>query len=317
MNRYETFKYVRKSVCVIGLGNVGAGIYVHNKNFKSLDHVSAISKNSSLEITCGIDLINQEKYEFPVHKKISDIRGAEFDLVVIATPTSTHLKILTEIIRNINYKIILIEKPATSSIFEIEELAKLGEAEKIFVNYHRNYNPFLLDIFYDKTFGNIQKGVVYFSNGVLNNASHGVALVQNRIGEIRHVEKISNRKSKLLRDNFDFYIEGENESKIYFINTHESNYSNFRLNIDYENGVMEYDSSSGIVFVRKAEADTNFVGRKCLSEKLLQININEQLGFDYVYDYLSKKIRQEQVSSQLGVSLNDAFKIHDVLNQLV
>lgn len=308
---------IKKKVCIIGLGNVGAGKYINNGNLKSLDHVSAISKNVEFEMICGVDLKNEVKYDFPVYKKISDINGEKFDLVVIATPTLTHLQIINEIVENIEAQFILIEKPATGSIFEIKKLANLINDERIFVNYHRNYNPVLLDVLHDLSLGNIQKGVVHFSNGVLNNASHGLALMLPMIGELRDYGRIPTKLININNDNFDFFIEGSNESKIYFLNTHESNYSNFRISIDFQKGVVEYDSSIGQITIRNVVEDVNFLKRKCISNISKQVNIDEEFGFDYVYNYISKKMNNVRVSQKLGVSLDEAYKIHEVLDFLV
>ena len=118
-------------VAVIGTGYWGPNLI---RNFLSLDEVEAV-------VACDLDekrLAKMQKQFYGIetftnHTQI--IERSDIDIIVIATPVSTHHEIAKRALTA--GKHVFIEKPMTSSVAEAEELINLAEQKnlKLFVDH--------------------------------------------------------------------------------------------------------------------------------------------------------------------------------------
>ena len=122
------------NACLIGHGYWGEKLARNFNNSEFFNLVSIVDTkkqnlNSAKKKYPSIDL--NENY-------IDAIKNSLLDLVIIATPTSTHFKIAQFALKN--NKHILVEKPLSLSLQEVKKLNKIAKRKKrhIFVDY-----PFL------------------------------------------------------------------------------------------------------------------------------------------------------------------------------
>ena len=118
-------------VAVIGTGYWGPNLI---RNFLSLDEVDAV-------VACDLDearLAKMQKQFYGIETAANYaevIERPDIDIVVIATPVSTHHEIAKRALEN--GKHVFIEKPMTSSVAEAEELINIAEQKnlKLFVDH--------------------------------------------------------------------------------------------------------------------------------------------------------------------------------------
>lgn len=308
----------RMKTCLIGLGNVGFGRYVLNKSERVLDHYSAIKRQESLELVLCVDKVIPNEISDPRVSDVTEISFLEVDLLVVSSPTNTHLAVLKTFLDKNAAKIILIEKPCSNSLQEINDLNKLLKKysnTELLINYQRNYNQIFIDEFKENTLGSLQTGIVHYSNGALNNASHALALILPLIGHVTSVRVLRKLNSGSLSD-FDFAIESEFGERIVFLATEEKLYSNFRIELDFQNGVVSYDSSKGEIQRRASVPDPDFNNRRSLEPIGRTVGTSEQISFEHVYNFLVSKLRREATKPGLGVDLLAAMKIHEVFEEI-
>ena len=307
------------NVVLVGLGNVGYGRYVKSKQNKLLDHYSAILARKELDLISVVDssAVPEELTRIGF-RHIDELSKSAIDLLVIATGTESHLDIVRQALTKIQTRLIIVEKPGTKSLadaIKLKDILERTNGTKVYINYQRNYNPVILGSMRNSKLGQFQCGVVHYSNGALNNASHAIALVLDKLGDDTSVQRLS-RESRTIGEDLDFEIVNSKGARIIFLSTNERFYSNFRIQLDYEHGVVTYDSSIPNITTRLKIQDPMFAGRYCLEEIGKAIPTNEDKAFGYVYDFLVNKLINEDCSGEVGVSLERAIKIHKIMDRL-
>jgi len=305
--------------CLIGFGNVGQGLYL--KTVTKNSHLRSIQANESFDLVAVVDPdiknigINMPEVRFA--KTIKEVQNLYVDLAVIACPTSTHLETCSQLVKHLNPSAILIEKPVGLTLMECKEIMKcLQEIPTVVVNYQRNYNQNILQqVAHTISFG-YSKGVVYYSNGAINNASHGLALLISVLGSPTNVFKLSSATKERPSDmNLDFVVEF-GETRISFIATQENDYSMFRIELFGPKGSWLYDAGLERSEMKTRVEDPIYVGRFSLTQNSTITSIPETESFTHVYNYLEKRIRGDSdVEPTSGASLDLAYEVHQVIEK--
>lgn len=305
--------------CLIGFGNVGGGLNSTLTN--STSHVNSILSNKEFQLVAVVDpaLTGTEKIPKGVITVnfLQELQGTYFDLIVVATPTTTHLAICKLISEQFKPKAILIEKPAGENLKEFGEIKEYCKGTPLtLVNYNRNYDPVVLREIIQMRDSNTLKGTVYYSNGAINNASHALALLIAAFGEPSRIYNMTNTVETCSVDsNLDFIVKFDNRL-INFFALKESNYSIFRIELYGDDRCWIYDSALELGQIRFREEDT-LKGKFRLSSEILQPKIAASNRFMKVYEYISKALRDESYRSyEFGASLDLAQTIHKVIDQV-
>lgn len=128
-------------VGLIGLGAVGF-YYQNGREAENLTHFNSINSNPNLELVCGIDLKRPPNWPHSIDyfSDIADI-NIKCDLVIIASPTHTHVNIVEKICTS-DYppKLLLLEKPAGKTVSDIAKINQISRSSNIpiFVNFFRD-----------------------------------------------------------------------------------------------------------------------------------------------------------------------------------
>lgn len=305
--------------CLIGFGNVGQGLYL--KTVTKNSHQRSIQANESFDLVAVVDPdikyigINMPEVRFA--KTIEEVQNLYVDLAVIACPTSTHLETCLQLVKHLKPSAILIEKPVGLTLIECKEIMKcLQEIPTVLVNYQRNYNQKILQQVADTIRFGYSKGVVYYSNGAINNASHGLALLISVLGSPTNVFKLSNATKEHPSDmNLDFVVEF-GETRISFIATEEKDYSMFRIELFGPKGSWLYDAGLERSEMKSRVEDPIYVGRFSLTQNSTITSIPETESFTHVYNYLEKRIRGDSdLEPNSGASLDLAYEVHQVIEK--
>ena len=305
--------------CLIGFGNVGQGLYL--KTVTKNSHLRSIQANDSFDLAAVTDPdiknlgINMPEVTFA--KTIEEVQNLNVDLAVIACPTSTHLETCLQLVKHLKPSAILIEKPVGLTLIECKEIMKcLQEIPTVLVNYQRNYNQKILQQVADTIRFGYSKGVVYYSNGAINNASHGLALLISVLGSPTNVFKLSSTTKEHPSDmNLDFVVEF-GETRISFIATEEKDYSMFRIELFGPKGSWLYDAGLERSEMKSRVEDPIYVGRFSLTQNSTITSIPETESFTHVYNYLEKRIRGDSdLEPNSGASLDLAYEVHQVIEK--
>lgn len=193
---------------IIGLGNITQGYedmpsVVRRMEFPT--HLSVLKRDKRFLVVAGTDIDENSRAVF--QKKMPGVKiyfdylkmiEKELpDLVVVATPTATHVKICQEVIKN-GIKVILCEKPISYSLKEAQVLVRLAKERQVTLifNYFRSFDSGynrLAAYIKSKKPGEIRAINVNYSNGIFNNASHLINLLEKLFQPIEHVSSFSDK----------------------------------------------------------------------------------------------------------------------------
>lgn len=313
-------KSSRIKTCLIGFGNVGQGLYL--KTVTKNSHFRSIQANENFDLVSVVDpevkIIGLDMPEVRFTKTIKEVQDINTDLVVIASPTATHLETCLQLVNHLSPSAILIEKPVGLSLVECNQIIKcLEEIPIVAVNYQRNYDHEIVQRVIDTIGLGYSKGVVYYSNGALNNASHGLALLISVFGSPTNVFSSQYTIKKNVSEmNLDFVVEF-GETKIFFIATEEKDYSMFRIELFGPKGSWLYDAGLERSEMRVRTEDPIYVGRFSLTEDAAITSIPDSESFAHVYKYLEKRILGDaDLDPSLGASLDLAYQVHKVIGSV-
>jgi predicted dehydrogenase len=180
---------------VIGLGNIGMGYdYAHRGDDRVLTHAHAFAAHPGFELVGAVDPVEENRQRFTTryaraaYPSIAELFNHERpDVVAVAVPTSRHAQAFHELIAH-QPQVILCEKPLAGSVGEAVDMLAAAErfGVKVMVNYMRRCEPGTLalrDRIAGGEFGEMRKGVVWYSRGLANNGSHFIDLMRMLLGE--------------------------------------------------------------------------------------------------------------------------------------
>jgi len=243
---------------VIGLGKIG--LTSDLKNNKIISHCKSLNKSKKFNLIGGVDksLNSRKLFSFLYKKKsFSSIKSAlknlDPNLIIVATPTQTHLSIIKKIIlfKNKNLKCVLVEKPVGKNFYETKKIFNILNKNNItgFVNFQRNSNPMFIKLSRDLKKERLLSCEVKYSGGMVNNGSHFLQLFRYFFGPIMNyilIEKKTVNKYDFRFTGFIFF----KKANVYFLPDYNSKLvHSFKINNSI--GVYEYKNiQNSITFTK-------------------------------------------------------------------
>lgn len=250
------------SVLIIGLGNIGMlyDVNLNEVNY-AYSHSRAFSQHPSFTLIAAVDPSSflrdkfSEIYHVIAYADISLIPEIiQPDVVVVATPTETHISIIYEIIMRYSPKVILCEKPLCYDSLQAKDVIQKCHEKgiQLFINYIRRADPGIIEVRNLLTSGQISKpikAVVWYSKGLLHNGAHFVDLLKFWLGPVLS-EKVICPGMKLLIDadaEPDFILHFETGTAI-FCAANEENFSHYTIELVAKNGRLRYEKDGQIIW---------------------------------------------------------------------
>ena len=247
---------------IVGLGRIGQELdYSLDNRLFQQTHASAYYSHPAFQLVGGVDnehakrLQFEQKYSAPSFDSVdSAMSQLNPSVVSVATPTGSHLHIFKSLLPH-KPQAVLLEKPIAPSAAEARQLLTLAADNQIavMVNYVRRYEPgtqqlkTLLD---NGLIGVINKGVVYYSNGIRKNGTHFIDLLMYLLGPARYVCKtIDGRKITVsdARDSEPDLLIRFSDVPVHFIALPHECFTENSLRLSGSKGVVNYDKN-GITF---------------------------------------------------------------------
>ncbi len=258
------------NACLIGHGYWGEKLARNFSNSEFFNLVSIVDTkkqnlNSAKKKYPSIDL--NENY-------IDAIKNSLLDLVIIATPTSTHFKIAQFALKN--NKHILVEKPLSLSLLEVKKLNKIAKRKKrhIFVDYPFLFSGtinFIKKIIDKKEYGNIleiesyreQAPVRRDANVIWDLCTHDISILNFLIEKLPY--KIKTIKKKNLKkfpvDQACVNLKYKNNLNVFIKNSWLSPIKIRLIVIKFERAVLYCDENESIykikIYKNKSKKDLN------------------------------------------------------------
>ena len=117
---------------------------------------------------------NFNNFNYPIFKNIKQLsKNYNPYLIIISVPTKKHFTVFLDVIKYLNPKIILFEKPFGKNLSEAKKIVELCKKKKIhlFVNYIRNYLPNIYKL-KKLTYGKKSLVTINYSGNLLNDFCH-------------------------------------------------------------------------------------------------------------------------------------------------
>ena len=249
------------SVALIGLGGIGMR---YDSKLPDTDyifsHARAFALHPDFALLGAADPAADSREQFTATYKTAAYatvpellsRGTA-DVVIIASPTHTHLEVVRAVLRHGRPKLILCEKPLAYDSAEADEIVRLCRDQDVplFVNYIRRADPGVIDVkarLDDGRIGLPFKAVVWYSKGLLHNGSHFLDLLTFWFGPARTWHIIAPGDSLGEQDaEPDFRLVFGAGTAI-FCAAKEENFSHYTVEIVAPNGRLRYEQGGAIVW---------------------------------------------------------------------
>jgi len=220
-----------KNTILIGLGSVGA-LYDRIDNRLTTTHLKSLNILKQYNLNYKIDLDKNKKKIIKNFKNINftsnlNVIKKEINkdtLVVLSSPTKTHLKIFLKLIK-FGIKNIFFEKPIGKNINENIKILKLCNKNKIsiYTNYFRRYLTAFNKIkskIKSNSIGHVIGGTFIYDKYLLNNGCHAIDLLNFFLNEKKKfkIEGILKKKKDKKGLIIDFIINKDNSRFLFKCN---------------------------------------------------------------------------------------------------
>lgn len=270
-------------VLIIGCGNIGA-LYDY-ENDSILTHAKAFSKKSKCKLyfyDLNILLAEKiaERYKSTFLADLNKVDFSEYDCISICTPTATHFQFLKRAIES-NVKLIICEKPVSSSEAELLELKKLYENKKskIIVNYIRRFQPsfnwlkkFIEDLLISEKLTHV---AIRYQRGFINNCSHAFDLISyltSRPIDLRNLQKQNVVYDHFQNDPTLSLLANWNDVNVNVLGLSNVHFSHFEIDLYFSTFKIAIKESGDQIDIFESEIHGIFLNPLKCNEKLSRKN---------------------------------------------
>ncbi len=286
----------------MGLGKIGQ-LLDEGKNPESfcLTHAAAFTTHKDFELRVGVDPNAElrQKFESRFGRAASpDLdKKVPADLWVIAGPTSKNFSIFKSVVA-LKPKMILMEKPLGASLEEAQQITALARQSGISlaVNFMRRAEPGVLKIremIGSGQLGTIEKVIVTYSKGLLNNGSHFIDLMRFWLGDSSHHQVFGSISQHFENDPEPDFSITFGSTPVYFLSCKEKNYSVRDVEIFGSLGAIRYLRGGQKILHSPVVESSLFNGYRFLAMEEKEIpNSLDRVQY-YVADQIAKSLKGE------------------------
>ncbi len=315
------------NVLLVGLGNIGARYDIENASSGYiLSHAKAFIQHSNFKLIGGVDQCSQarlrfkEHFNIPCFKRIAEAcELCQPDLIVIASPTDTHLKIIRHVFTICSPKAVLCEKPLGRDLAQAKEIVNLCDQFKcqLYVNFFRASEPGVIEIQRRIIDGKIQcpaRGVVWYSKGIVNSGSHFIHLLCLLLGDVIGTRILNSGRLWDEKDpEPDVDIQFAN-GQVTFLNVEAKNFFYNSFELVTVNGLVKYDFGGAQIRWFEREASKLPHQNRNLSQVCEIIDGDFYRYQSHVVDQLSCAMNGEYANI---ATASQAIRTHQVLKEIM
>jgi predicted dehydrogenase len=313
------------TAAVVGLGRVGS-LYPSHKVPRT--HTAAYDKHPRIKMIAGVDPSSDARQNFvkkwgnkiPLFSSVDEMLTAKVtpEIVSICTPPEILLKNVESFAEQ-PPKMFFLEKPSVSNRYQSDSLQEMIGNIPTLINYHRCWDPNHVKFFSRLIGKKIITIRVIYSKGLLNYASHIVALLVQNCGMIDSVSKFNHKYiDKMIIDpSFDFIIKFEAGFDAFFQGFDGIPYELLELEVITDSGIYSLKSGGCRQRFEQPVDSIFYPNYKQLIDSQLNIKDSQVEGMlqavDNIVDYLDKKTDKLQCDLRCGL---DVFNIMEQVRNL-
>lgn len=258
------------SAAVIGLGNIGLGFdYEESDASRVLTHASGFHYHRNFDLVAGVDPDPmarkkfEDKFGRPAFSSVKDLyKNISPDVISLGVPTLLHFAVFQEIIVH-SPKAILCEKPIAFTLAEGRRMNEMAEAvhSVLLVNYMRRFEPGVFELrerIRNKELGDIYKGTLWYSKGILNNGSHFIDLLIFLFGDVNDIVLLDVGRKHLKLDPEPDLKVTFGDVDIFFLAGREECFSVKELELMGTLGSIQYSRGGEDIVMRKPSSHKLF-----------------------------------------------------------
>lgn len=242
------------------------------------------------------------------------------DIVIIATPTKTHLEMVKEVIKH-KPKIIILEKPAGSTLQECQDIRQLSINYEIpiLVDYIRRFAPGYRKI--QQEIDNNKLGAIYncrviYTGGLKHEGCHALDLMRYFFGNFRYGEILSPPLIDYSPYDMSYTVHMGFEacSHVMLTPVDGRDYSIFEIDILGKYGRVRFIEKGLKVECSYPTMENIYMNRKTLSYgySVFETGLNTAL-----YNLLQNAVDYiEDQNTKLLCTIKDALEVHRIYSQL-
>jgi predicted dehydrogenase len=268
----------RFSAAILGLGQIGQGYdYEASDDSLILTHASAYHHHAGFELVAAVDPDPEprerfvRKFGLPAYADLKSlISGHRPEVFSLCVPTPQHGEVFQEIIP-CGPLAVLCEKPIALGLPEAREMVRLAEAQQValLINYIRRFEPggaALKEAIRRREFGDIYKGVAWYSKGIIHNGSHYLDFLRFLLGEVTGLQVLAAGREWPGQDPEPDVCLHFGEIPIYFLAAREEGFSAGSIDLVGTGGLIHYHDGGERLEVRRVQPDPTYPGYKILSK---------------------------------------------------
>ncbi|TGM60690.1 Gfo/Idh/MocA family protein [Leptospira vanthielii] len=315
-----------RTVLIVGLGQIGMGYdSLLDSSEYILTHARACSVHPDFTLVGGVDASQKNREKFESLYSGNGYENVEAalaeqkpDLVIVSTPTETHLEVIEQITSYHTPKAILCEKPLAYNLEDAKKIVEIcaNRNIRLYVNYHRRSDPGVKNVaeLFEKIDASEKfKGVCWYSKGIYNNGSHFIDLLTFWLGQLEKFEIIE--KGRVWQDidpepDVFFYFK---RGMIVFLAAREENFSHYTVEIINSQGRLRYDGGGKEIFWQSKVSDPVIPDYTVLDNQAEKISNQMNFAQYNVLEQLRLDMENKKASICNGA---DALNLLNILNEL-
>lgn len=270
---------------IIGLGQIGMGydLGLDISNYV-LSHARGFYLHPNFDLVGGVDSdvrkCNRfkEVYNLPAYSDITEaLEALSPNIIVIATPSDSHLLILDLILQVCNPQVIICEKPLHNSLEEAIKILEICDSRqiKLFVNYIRRSDKGAIKVkamFEEGIIKQPIKCTAWYSKGLINNGSHLINLLEFWLGDIVDYKVIRNQRLWNGEDpELDLEINFQKGTAI-LLSCWEEYYPHFSIEMLSPSGILNYMFGGNKITWMPSNASLENPKKDFLNERCIEID---------------------------------------------
>ncbi len=310
------------SLTIIGGGAISCG-YDSPKDKNILTHIHGALKHHKIKLNNIVEIDKKQQQNIrdkwgdnlKIYSNLEDsLENTKSDIIIVATPTNTHLKIIKDIFNIYEPKLIICEKPTVSSLDEFNKLIQIfdNKSTKIITNFIRRFDPIYNEL---KKFIKNDTNETYhfygtFTKGLMHNGSHLIDLISMLIGKINSVEAIE--KQIINNDIFGKFLITTAKATGIITNINRDELASFDFIIYTDTSKIEIQGANENIVIHHIENSTRFKNYKSYLRKERFIKTIDNYGL-HTLNFAIKVIEDDDLynitkKEQIEVN-NMIFKI--------
>lgn len=318
------------SAAIIGLGNIGMGYdYQCPDDSLIITHASAFHYHPAFELTGAVDTDKEKRMRFEkkfqrqAYASVKELFLSDSPQVIaISVPTQHHHSTFMETIQH-NLDAVIIEKPISDRLDHAAQMVEKAREEGIavLINYMRRFEPGLRKVkqmIASGKLGDIDKGVVWYSKGILNNGSHFIDLLQFLFGNPEEVKVIRKGRSWQGVDPEPDVLLRFNQGEIYLLAGKEEHYSIAEMEIYGTEGRLLYKNGGNTIEFYPCVKDPIYPGYRVISDEATvipsELRKSQYHVLNSLSDFLEGKV--ERLASDGDSALNTLKLVDQIRMQL-